>query len=118
MDESVLLERRILGQDGFVSVVVPISIVGPNAELIREPEVISRGWVDGPEGDELRKEATLAVREAIEDALASGKRGRQDFERAARRALGRFINKRTRMRPMVVPVILGAHENDDSEDLN
>ena len=118
LDESVLLERRILGQDGFVSVVVPISIVGPNAELIREPEVISRGWVDGPEGDELRKEATLAVREAIEDALASGKRGRQDFERAARRALGRFINKRTRMRPMVVPVILGAHENDDSEDLN
>ena len=109
----MLFERRILGQDGFVSVIVPLSIVGPNAELVREPEVISRGWVDGPEGDELRKEATLAVREAIEDALASGKRSRQDFERASRRALGRFINKRTRLRPMVVPVIIGAHEDDE-----
>ena len=116
LDENVLFERRILGQDGFVSVIIPISIVGPKAELIREPEVISRGWVDGPEGDELRKAATLAVREAIEDALASGKRTRQDFERASRRALGRFINKRTRLRPMVVPVVLGAHEADESGD--
>ncbi len=115
LDENVLLERRILGQDGFVSVIVPLSIVGPTAELIREPEVISRGWVDGPEGDELRKEATLAVREAVEDALASGKRSRLDFERAARRALGRFINKRTRLRPMVVPVVLGAHEGPDED---
>jgi ribonuclease J len=113
LDENVLFERRILGQDGFVSVVVSMSIVGPNAELLGEPEVISRGWVDGPEGDELRKDATMAVREAVEDALASGKRNRQDFERAARRALGRFINKRTRLRPMVVPVVLGAHESDD-----
>ncbi len=116
LDENVLFERRILGQDGFVSVIIPLSIVGPNAELIREPEVISRGWVDGPEGDELRKDATLAVREAVEDALASGKRTRQDFERAARRALGRFINKQTRLRPMVVPVVLGAHESDDDTD--
>ena len=116
LDENVLFERRILGQDGFVSVVVALSIVGPNAELVREPEVISRGWVDGPEGDELRKDATLAVREAVEEALAAGKRDRQDFERAARRALGRFINKRTRLRPMVVPVVLGAHESDERDD--
>ena len=116
IDENVLLERRILGQDGFVSVVVALSIVGADAELIRDPEVISRGWVDGQEGDQLRKDATLAVREAVEDVIASGKRDRQDFERAARRALGRFINKRTRMRPMVVPVVLGAHESGDNQD--
>ncbi len=113
LDHSVLLERRVLGQDGFVSAIVALSIVGPKAELIREPEVLSRGWVDGPEGDELRKDATHEVRKAIEEALADGKRNRQDFERAARRSLGRFINKRTRMRPMVVPVILGAHEGQD-----
>jgi ribonuclease J len=112
LDQNVLMERRILGQDGFVSVIVALSIVGADAELVREPEVISRGWVDGREGYQLRKEATLAVREAVEDALSAGKRDREDFERAARRALGRFINKRTRLRPMVVPVVLGAHESD------
>ena len=46
-----------------------IAVVGPNAELVREPEVISRGWVDGPEGDELRKEATMLIREAIEETI-------------------------------------------------
>ncbi|MEL6981107.1 MAG: ribonuclease J [Actinomycetota bacterium] len=114
LDENVLLERRILGQDGFISVVVALSIVGADAELLREPEVISRGWVDGEEGDQLRKDATLAVREAVEDTIAAGKRSRRDFERAARRAVGRFVNKRTRLRPMVVPVVLGAHEDDES----
>jgi len=114
LDENVLLERRILGQEGFISVIVALSIVGADAELLRDPEVISRGWVDGQEGDQLRKDATLAVREAIEDTLASGKRSRKDFERAARRAVGRFVNKRTRLRPMVVPIVLGAHEDDAS----
>jgi ribonuclease J len=111
LDHSVLIERRILGREGFVSAIVPISIVGASAELLREPEILSRGWVDGDEGDLLRKEATLAVREAVEEALGAGKRTRDEIERVTRRALGRFINRRTRLRPMVVPVVLGAYES-------
>ncbi|MEM8925760.1 MAG: ribonuclease J [Actinomycetota bacterium] len=110
LDHNVLLERRILGEDGFVSVIIPISISGPNAELLDEPAVISRGWVDGEDGESLRKEARLAVRQAVESALGDGVRTRQELERIARRAIGRFINKQTRLRPMVVPVVLGAHE--------
>ena len=114
IEESVLSDRQILGQQGFVSVIVSLSIVGPNAEMLGEPQIVSRGWVDGAEGDDLSKDATLAVREAIEEAIADGKRTRPDFERAARRAVGRFINKRTKLHPMVVPVILGAHEEAKS----
>lgn len=110
LDHNVLLERRILGEDGFVNVIIPISINGPNAELLDEPAVISRGWVDGDDGDLLRKEARLAVRQAVETALSDGVRTRQELERVARRSIGRFINKKTRLRPMVVPVVLGAHE--------
>ena len=112
LDENVLLERRILGEEGFVSVVVPVSINGPRAELLDEPEVFSRGWVDGDDGEQLRKEARVAVREAIEHALSDGVRTRQELERIARRAIGRFVNRETRLRPMVVPVVLGAHEGD------
>ena len=112
LDPNVLSERQILGQDGFVSVVIALSINGPLAELVGQPEVISRGWVDGTEGDELRKEAVLAVRQAVEGALNDGMYTRQAIERVSRRALGRFINKRTRLRPMVVPVVLGAHEGE------
>ncbi len=114
LDHSVLIDRRILGQEGFVSVVVPISIVGAGAELMRDPEIVSRGWVEGDEGELLRKEATLAVREAVEEALADGKRTSDELERVTRRAVGRFINRRTKLRPMVVPVVLGAHEGGKS----
>ena len=110
LDDRVLTDRRVLGQEGFVSAIVPISIRGTTAELMREPEILSRGWVDGDEGDLLRKEATLAVREAVEEALADGKRSQDELERVTRRALGRFINRRTKLRPMLVPVVLGAHE--------
>lgn len=114
LDHTVLSERQILGREGFVTAIVTLSIVGPNAELVRDPEVLSRGWVDGQEGDLLRKEATMAIREAVEEAIGEGKRTRSHFERVTRRALGRFINKRTRLRPMVVPVVLGAHEGNEA----
>ncbi len=114
LDHSVLIDRRILGHDGFVSAIVSISIVGASAELLRDPEIVSRGWVEGEEGGLLRKEATLAVREAVEEALSGGKRNREELERITRRAVGRFINRRTKLRPMVVPVILGAHEDGPS----
>jgi ribonuclease J len=116
LDHSVLIERRILGQDGFVSAVVSISIVGAAAELLGEPEIHSRGWVDGDEGDLLRKEATLAVRESVEGALADGKHSRDELERVVRRTLGRFVSRRTRLRPMVVPLVLGAHESEGDRE--
>ncbi|MEM9615374.1 MAG: ribonuclease J [Actinomycetota bacterium] len=113
LDHSILLERQILGEEGLVSVIISVAIHGPNAELLDEPAVISRGWVDGDDGETLRKEARLAVRQAVESALADGVRTRQELERIARRSIGRFINKQTRLRPMVVPVVLGAHEGSD-----
>ncbi|MFV0523835.1 MAG: ribonuclease J [Acidimicrobiales bacterium] len=113
LDHSVLLERRILGEEGFVSVIVPIRIKGARAELVDEPAVLSRGWVDGEEGDQLRKEASLAVRQAVENALGDGVRSRQEIERIARRSVGRYINRHTRLRPMLVPIVLGADEGRD-----
>lgn len=126
LDHSVLAERRTLGTEGFVSAIITLSINGPRASLAGLPEIVSRGWVDGDEGDQLRKEATEAVRDAVESALSDGQRTRQQIERVARRTLGRFVNHRTRLRPMIVPVVLGAHEgaeddkagNDKSEGRN
>ncbi|MFT7599962.1 MAG: ribonuclease J [Acidimicrobiales bacterium] len=112
MDPSVLVERRTLGTDGFVSAVVGITIEGPNASLSSLPEIISRGWVHGAEGDQLRKEATEAIRDAVEHALSDGQRTRQSLEKVTRRTLGRFVANRTRLRPMIVPVVLGAHEGE------
>jgi len=111
LDHSVLLERRILGEDGFVGVIVSISIKGTKAELVDEPAVISRGWVDGDDGDQLRKDARIAVRQAVEKALSDGVRSRAEIEKVARRTVGRFVSRETRLRPMLVPLVFGAHED-------
>jgi ribonuclease J len=116
LDHSVLAERRVLGQEGFISTVITVAADGSRLTLLREPEILSRGWVHGPEGEQLRKEATLTVSDAVEQALADGARTRGQLERAARRALGRFVSQRTRLRPMIVPLVLGAEESAQDAD--
>ncbi len=116
LDESVIVERRTLGTDGFVSAVVSVSIEGPHGHIVGVPEIISRGWVHGAEGDQLRKDAADSVRQTIESALSDGQFSRQHLERVSRRALGRFVSNRTRLRPMIVPVVLGAHEGLEDDN--
>lgn len=107
LDQSVLLDRRVLGEEGFVSVIVQIAKGDKGLELVGDPEVISRGWVEGSEGEELRGQARKAVRQAVVSLLAAGSPEQKDIERVVRRAVGRFINRETRLRPMVVPVVVG-----------
>ncbi len=110
LGEGVLDERRVLGTGGFVSAIVALRIQGPNAELVGSPQVISRGWVSGPDGEQIHKDAVRSVSDAVEDALAKGSRNRSELERVVRRTLGRFVSNRTRLRPAIVPVVVGAHE--------
>ncbi len=113
LDESVLVERRTLGTDGFVSVIVSINIEGPHATMTALPEIVTRGFVHGDENDQLAKELTDAVRDAVDAALGKGVRTRQELERIVRRTAGRLVASRTRLRSMIVPVVLGAHEAAD-----
>ena len=45
---------------------------------------------------------------AVERALAEGVRDIEALERDVRRAAGKFVNERTRRRPMIVPVVMEA----------
>ncbi len=113
LDESALHDRRILGKEGFVSAVVTLERDGSSLRLAAEPEVISRGWVKGDEGEQLAKAISAEVRKAAENALADGVRSRAKLEKAIRRPMGRLVNRETRMRPMIVPVVLGAADDGD-----
>ncbi|HAB58585.1 MAG TPA: ribonuclease J, partial [Acidimicrobiaceae bacterium] len=103
LGNTVLSERRTLGDDGFVSVMVHVDM--ERGEIVAGPDVISRGWVELPAlaGHE------AAVVDAVEsDLLAALKDPDNDIERLgqiARRAAGRTVNDRTRRRPMIVPVV-------------
>ncbi len=105
--QGVLRDRRVLAEEGVVVVVVSVAI--EDGAILTGPEVITRGWVYAPEAEELLDECSDVVRQAVKDTFADAKTPDLDtLQRAVRRAAGRFVNDRTKRKPMIVPVVMEA----------
>lgn len=103
---GVLRDRQLLAEEGLVVVIVTVD--SRTGTVLTGPEIITKGWVYAPEAEKLLDEARETVLAAIEEPLPPDTTS-VDFEtlkRRARSALGRFVNERTRRRPMIVPVIM------------
>ncbi|MGY6502152.1 MAG: ribonuclease J [Acidimicrobiales bacterium] len=106
VSHGVLRDRRVLAEEGVVVVVVAVDVV--SGVVITGPEVITRGWIHAPEAEDLLDEATEIIRKAVEDALVNEGRDIETLQKVVRRSAGRFVNKRTKRRPMIVPVVMEA----------
>ena len=106
VSHGVLRDRRVLAEEGVVVVVVAVDIVA--GHVITGPELITRGWIHAPEAEDLLDEATRVVGDAVEEALVNEGHDIETIQRVVRRAAGRFVNKRTKRRPMIVPVVMEA----------
>jgi ribonuclease J len=102
--QGVLRDRRVLAEEGVVVVIVTVD--DDTNEVVTGPEIITRGWVYAPDADDLLDEACDTVASAVEAALRDGIHDVDGLERVVRRAAGRFVNDRTKRRPMIVPVVL------------
>ena len=103
---GVLRDRRVLAEEGVVVVIVGVDI-GTGTMLVG-PEIITRGWVHASEAEELLDECADRVRTAVADLFANGRTDIENVQRVVRRAAGRFVNDRTKRRPMIVPVVMEA----------
>lgn len=101
---GVLRDRRVLADEGVVVVIVGVDV--ESRTIITGPEVITRGWVHASEAEPLLSEAADKVREAVLEALGDDATDIETLQRRVRRAAGRFVNERTRRRPMIVPVVM------------
>ncbi len=101
---GVLRDRKVLAEEGVVVVVVTVDT--KTGEVLTGPEIITRGWVFAPEAEALLDEAREAVLASLEEAAGSGAPDVETLKRHARSALGRFVNERTRRRPMIVPIVM------------
>ncbi len=102
---GVLRDRRVLSEEGVVLVVVTVD--ARSGEVLTGPEIITRGWVFEREADGLLDEARKVVLARLESAAVEEEG--TDFEsmkRHIRSALAKFVNERTRRRPMIVPVVM------------
>ena len=104
--QGVLRDRRVLAEEGVVVVIATVD--SETGEVINGPEIITRGWVYAPEADDLLDEAEDKVRDTLERAVRDGVRDIESLEREVRRATGKFVNERTKRRPMIVPVVMEA----------
>lgn len=104
VSRGVLRDRRMLSEEGFVAVIVTVDAA--TGEIVTGPEIITRGWVYGPEAEDLLEDAKAVVRASIGDAAAEGATDFETIRRHARRSLGKFIDERTRRRPAIIPVVM------------
>ncbi len=102
--QGVLRDRRVLAEEGVVVVIVTVDV--ETGAMITGPEIVTRGWVYEAEAEGLLADCAAAVEKGVGEV-----KDLSDIEavqRAVRRAAGRFVNKETKRRPMIVPVVLEA----------
>ena len=99
--ESQLKDRRILGEEGFISVFVAVDV--SQAKVVAGPELHERGFADD---DEIFSTIRPEITEALERALADGTTEPQQLQQIVRRVVGRWVSRTHRRRPMIVPVIV------------
>jgi ribonuclease J len=101
---GVLRDRKVLAEEGVVVVIVTVDV--ESGALITRPEIVTRGWVYEAEAEGLLAECANEVEKAV--AEVNDKTDIEAIQRAARRAAGRFVNRETKRRPMIVPVVVEA----------
>ncbi len=101
--ETSLKDRRVLGEEGFISVFVAVDIV--EERIVAGPEIHARGF--GAE-DELVGPLRDEVERAIKAALADGMDDTHELQQRIRRSVGKWVNATHRRRPMIVPVVVEA----------
>lgn len=103
ISEIVLRDRRHIGEDGFLVLIVGVS--SETGEIVTGPEVISRGFVYMDESVELVEEIKKIISDKIKN-LPAEDNDIMVVEHDLRSAVGRFIDKKTQRRPMILPILL------------
>jgi len=103
--EVVLRDRQLMAKDGmFVIVVIVDSKTG---EVKQSPDIISRGFVYLRESKELLKETRRKVIALVESITKAPTPTNFAFVKSKiREELGEFLFKKTKRRPMVLPVVI------------
>ena len=103
ISEASLTDRRILGEEGFISIIAVINT--HSAKIVRGPDIHARGFVENDAAfDEVRPLITAALEEALRDGVDDTLR----LQQVIRRRMGRWVNDTHRRRPMIIPVVIQA----------
>jgi ribonuclease J len=99
--ETSLKDRRILGSEGFISVVVVVDLT--EGKVVGGPDLHARGF---GEDDSVFDEVLPKVQTTVEDHLREGGTDVFEIQKAIRRVIGKWVADTHRRRPMIIPVVI------------
>jgi ribonuclease J len=103
VEEVVLRDRRNLAKEGMLVLIATIDKRTGN--LLKSPDIISRGFIYLKENQELLEEIRKKIRGMV--ARLSGQDYGSDYLKTLiREQISQFLYNKTRRRPMILPVVI------------
>jgi ribonuclease J len=99
--ESSLKDRRILGEEGFISCVVVID--SQSGKIVAGPDIHARGF---NEDAAMFDEVKMRIEKALAVAVADGNNGTHQLSQIVRKTIGGWVGGEHRRKPMIVPVVI------------
>jgi ribonuclease J len=101
--EVDLKDRRILGEEGFISIVVVMD--SGTGKVVAGPDIHARGF---GEDEAVFDEVLPRIADALTSAAAEGVGDTRQLQQIVRRVVGRWVNETHRRRPMILPLVIEA----------
>lgn len=99
----VLRDRKNLGQDGIITVVVAIDRASKT--VISGPDIITRGFVYVRDSEELIREIRDVVSNGVNRCLDSNLTQWSEIKNTIRKDVDSFVYTKMKRKPMILPVI-------------
>jgi ribonuclease J len=100
--ESQLKDRRILGEEGFISVIMVLD--ASSGKIVGGPEIQTRG--SGIDDAAFNSDVLPKLEEALERAANDGVTDTHALRQLSRRVIGKWVSDNYRRRPMIIPVVV------------
>ena len=101
--EALLKDRRILRDEGFVTIIVVRDAA--TGKVAAGPEISTRGFA---EDQDVFDQVLPRLEEALAEAANNGVTDSFQLQQIIRRTVGSWLGGRLRRRPMIIPIVIDA----------
>ena len=100
----VMRDRQHLAEDGIIIVV--LTMEAGSGQILAGPDIVSRGFVYVRGSESLMDEAQQVLNETVFDMAAEGVTDWGKIKNQIKDALGDYVWKKTKRKPMIMPIIM------------
>lgn len=100
----VIRDRQKLAEDGIIIVVMTLE--AGSGQVLAGPDIVSRGFVYVRNSESLMDEAQAILNATMERMMDNGVTDWGKIKNEVKDALGDFVWKETKRRPMIMPIIM------------